>query len=168
MSDDVARATLEAQLRELADRATQAPWMLERSAYEGDGGAAHYSIRTVEKMPDTPWSPRYIAWLTGALLSDMLPRFETKGQTHYCETCGHRVWRWREVGVEVREAAEARADAEHITAWHPARAIAALDVIAAAREWKDAPLGEACDSSPEERGALTKLFHAVQRWDETK
>lgn len=59
-------------------------------------------------------------------------------------------------------------DAEHIAAWHPARALAALDVIAAAREWKDAPLGERGDSSPEEIGALTKLFRAVQRWDETK
>lgn len=58
--------------------------------------------------------------------------------------------------------------ARHIAAWHPARAVAALDVIAAAREWKDAPLGERGDSSPEENGALTKLFHAVQRWDETK
>lgn len=78
---------------------TPLPWMAEKAWAHANDETVHWSIRTVEKMPDTPWSPRYIAWMTGALLNGI-------GASHvpykFCESCQHGYFKRREVAIEVR------------------------------------------------------------------
>lgn len=46
---------------------TPGPWMVEKRTRPNEQ-CVHYSIRTVDRQPDHPWSPRFIAWMTGCLL----------------------------------------------------------------------------------------------------
>lgn len=102
-----------AQLTVLLQKMTPAPWMSEKSfshAYEPN---VHWSIHTVEKMPDTPWSPRFITWMTGCLRDAHSINRNDDGY-HYCDHCKRGYLGHREAGVEVRVDEQTEADVQGI------------------------------------------------------
>lgn len=96
-----------AAIRARAESATPGPWEMELAVTHE--GLAHYSLRTHDPLPAHPWSPRYIAWLTGSqpMLQSDQPR------RRRCETCGVVSYPWRQLqlGVDLREDDETTADA---------------------------------------------------------
>lgn len=48
-----------------AAAATQGPLVVEKAVHERF--SVHYAIRTRDKLPEHPWSARYLAWLCGSL-----------------------------------------------------------------------------------------------------
>lgn len=119
-----------AELRAKAEAATPGPWTAEVSIYSDGAFDAHWAVRTVDKLPEHPWSPRFITFMTGTLRSDVQLR-DIKG-AKYCRECEcwHLGWS-REIGIDVRADGKARADAEFIAATDPATVIALLDHITA-------------------------------------
>lgn len=102
-------------LAELLSEMTSGPWMPERSFSYANCPDVHWSIRTVDKALDTPWSPRYVAWMNGALRnSDCIGGSEVPYR--YCEHCQRGYIKGREAGVEVRVDKQTEADVRGIVA----------------------------------------------------
>ena len=98
-----------ALIRRRAEAATPGPWLPEISMT--DEMTAHYAIRTRDALPEHPWSPRFVAWMTGLLRE--VSRSNGPPST-YCESCRHVCWRGREITVDVRQDAQTEADADFI------------------------------------------------------
>lgn len=98
------------EIRVRADAATPGPWLHETSLTMDD--SVHYAIRTRDPMPEHPWSPRFVAWMTGLLLPYVRPSNRPKGA--YCDSCRHMCYRGREVAIDVRQDTETEADASFL------------------------------------------------------
>lgn len=145
--------TIAARLRELVAKATPRPWVAERSRSYDE--FVHWSIRTVEKLAAHPWSPRYIAWLTGGF--EMQSRYAGRGQVRYCSECKHQCYRWREVAVDVRVDEQIEADLELIVSLvNSAEALAEL--LEAARYASDVCFG--LEAEARIRDALARIARA--------
>lgn len=109
MANPLSPKELLARLVELESKATPGPWMTEDSV-SYDGGI-HRSIRTVDKLPEHPWSARYVVWLNGKL-GEWRRSHEPKWQ--YCEVCKRGHYEGREVHVDIRHDEAIEADSEMI------------------------------------------------------
>lgn len=118
------------ELLEIARAATPGPWTKEISVYSNGTLDAHFAVRTVDKQPDHPWSPRFITFMTGTLRSDL--RINDIKGAKYCRECEtwHLGWT-REIGVDVRVDPKAEADATFIATFNPAQVIALLERVKA-------------------------------------
>lgn len=54
------------ELRKLCEKATPGPWELDKEIRRSEG-YVHYVIRSRDKLPQHPWSQRFIAWMMGSL-----------------------------------------------------------------------------------------------------
>ena len=129
MSSDVEGLDLEA-LEKVAREATPGPWMKEVSVHSNGMLDAHFAVRTVDKHPDHPWSPRFITFMTGTLRSDLRVN-DIKG-AKYCRECEawHLGWS-REIGVDVRADAKCEADATFIATFDPPTVLRLLAALRA-------------------------------------
>lgn len=132
MSSDVEGLDLEA-LEKVAREATPGPWMKEVSVHSNGMLDAHFAVRTVDKHPDHPWSPRFITFMTGTLRSDLRVN-DIKG-AKYCRECEawHLGWS-REIGVDVRADAKCEADATFIATFDPPTVLHLLAALRAQDE----------------------------------
>jgi hypothetical protein len=96
-----------AEIQARAEAATPGPWLAETSMTMDNG--VHYAIRTREPLPEHPWSPRFVAWLTGSILTYLRPG--ERPQATYCDACRHMCYRGREVAIDFRTDPNTEADA---------------------------------------------------------
>lgn len=93
---------------------TPGPWTFRQSVYNGGAYDVHYSIETVDKQPEHPWSPRVVAWMTGGIRNDL--SLNSIPSAKYCKECS----RWhlydREIGVDTRRDLKIEADCALIAA----------------------------------------------------
>lgn len=132
MTQDLSDLKLE-EWERIAREATPGPWTKEISVYSNGSLDAHFAVRTVDKLPDHPWSPRFITFMTGTLRSDLRVN-DIKG-AKYCRECEawHLGWS-REIGVDVRADAKAEADATFIATFDPPTVLSLLSALKEARE----------------------------------
>lgn len=137
MTDTLKPAELDLEaLKKVALEATPGPWTKEVSVYSNGSLNAHFAVRTVDKQPEHPWSPRFITFMTGTLRSDLRVN-DIKG-AKYCRECEmwHLGWS-REIGVDVRADAKAEADANHIATFDPPTVLSLLTRIEALEAERD-------------------------------
>lgn len=102
------------QIRERVEHATQGPWEIERSVSQAHNASeVHWSVRTRDKLPAHPWSPRYILWMCGLLWE---ARGSHEPRMRWCPACEHMHYEHREVPVDLRSDPEIEADATFIAA----------------------------------------------------
>src|SRR4051812_39724882 len=58
--------TLAEQLKDIHEKMTPGEWCFDKRIRQ-DEGTVHYSIETVDKPPEHPWSQRFIAFMCGGL-----------------------------------------------------------------------------------------------------
>lgn len=103
-----------AEIHERVERATQGPWETERSVSQAHNASeVHWSVRTHDKLPAHPWSPRYILWMCGLLWE---ARGSHEPRMRWCPACEHMHYEHREVPVDLRSDPEIEADATFIAA----------------------------------------------------
>jgi hypothetical protein len=101
-----------AEIAERASKATAGPWVAEQATRREH--TIHWDVRTQDKLPEHPWSPRFIAWMTG-LVFDALPRL-TGQRIVECPTC-HTVnvdHRSLQIPIDVRWDDQTEADAQFL------------------------------------------------------
>lgn len=110
MSDRLSSDAL-AAIRARAEKASPGPWVSELSMHSDE--SAHFSVRTVECLPEHPWSPRYVFWVCGSIVGDMHGHPE-KPRWRYCDACksGHWERRRLEIPIDARRDGHIQADAE--------------------------------------------------------
>lgn len=54
------------EIRERLSKATKHKLTVEKNVRELED-SVHYTIQTAKKLPEHPWSPRFIAWMCGSL-----------------------------------------------------------------------------------------------------
>lgn len=99
-----------AEIRARVEQTTPGPWESEVSAY-APLDSLHVAIRTRDKLPAHPWSPRFVAWMTGAIwpmVGDARPRMQ------HCPACDRTFYQSREVPIDVRADDDIQADADFI------------------------------------------------------
>ena len=106
-------------IRLRAAAATKGPLVVEK-AMTRDTDSFHYSLRTAEKQPETPWSPRYVCWFNGMLADSTNWRMKDGREIALCKTCGQ----WgaitrRVAGVDLRIDAQIEADATFLSHAQP-------------------------------------------------
>ena len=99
-----------AEIRSREQAATPGPWLSETSLTTDD--LVHLAVKTAEPMPEHPWSPRFVAWITGLLLPYVRP--SERPTSTWCNACHHRCYRGRTVAVDIREDSQTKADASFI------------------------------------------------------
>lgn len=103
----------EAAWKVLAEQATAGPWVAEIDVRHDD--TVHYSIRTADKLPEHPWSPRFIAWMSGTL-SHNGRRLVKDSSMVQCEGCGNWSYRNGQIVDDFRGDPEIEPDAAFIAA----------------------------------------------------
>lgn len=99
-----------AEIQARVERTSPGPWEMEVTWHAPDDDL-HVAIHTRDKLPAHPWSPRFIAWMTGVVarpIGDLQPRRQ------HCPTCDHVFYRSREVPFELRADDDIQADADFI------------------------------------------------------
>jgi hypothetical protein len=98
------------EIRARVEATSPGPWESETAAY-APLDSVHVAIRTRDKLPEHPWSPRYVAWMTGTIAPVI---GHAKPRMRHCPTCDRTFYRDREVPIDVRADASIQADAEFI------------------------------------------------------
>ncbi len=120
-----------AEIRRRAIHATEGPWVCETAENDFD---CHFTVRSTAHFAEHPWSPRYVAWLNGAIRDASIEQI--RQQT--CPTCGYFIHNHRmlQVGADVRVDNDMRDDAEFIA--HAREDIPALLAeVKRLQSWRD-------------------------------
>lgn len=98
-----------AEIERRASEATPGPWVTEQSITHEQ--SVHWSVRTRDKLPEHPWTPRFVLWMTGLVLN-LIPR--TASDSKWCPSCERMVYGSREVHVDMRHDEQIEADAAFV------------------------------------------------------